>query len=483
VKLPGEERFVLLSIGVSGVKDKNVSRRDFLRDATCAAIGTISLAYIIPSSALGKAGHVAASNRITVGCIGLGNQSWALLRGFLGKTDAQIIAVCDVHATKRQGTREAVEKHYADGRSKGAYKGCSSYNDFRDLVARPDIDAVVIATPDHWHVLISLAAARAGKDIYLEKPMGLSLEEDRALREAVGRYGTVFQFGTQQRSDFKFRRACELVRNGRIGNLHTINVWSPSSGSGGSTTPAPVPPELDYDMWLGPAPLAPYTKDRCSNVNPFFPSPYKIWPFISDYCPGWIAGWGIHPLDIALWGAEKELAGPVEVEGTGVFPADGACDTATNWNVVLTFAANAVTINFKGIGGRSGPAPAEWQQRYGKTGAHGTVFEGTEGWVHVRRGHIDAHPKSLLQSEVSPNEIQLYKSNDHVRNFLDCVKSRAATICPIDTAVRADTLCHLSDIATRLERKLKWNPEKERFVSDDVANRFLRRSMRSPWHM
>lgn len=465
------------------MKNKKINRRAFLKKATGAAFGAISLPHIIPSSALGKAGYVAPSNRITVGCIGTGNQGGALLRGFLGKDDAQVVAICDVHSTKREGSCEVVEKRYAERQSKGTYKGCSSYNDFRRLVARPDIDAVVVATPDHWHVLISLAAAGAGKDIYLEKPIGLSLAEAYTLREAVVRYGTVFQFGTQQRSDFKFRQACELVRNGRIGKLHTINVWSPSSGSGGSMMPAPMPPELDYEMWLGPAPFTPYTKDRCSNVNPFFRSPFKIWPFISDYCIGWIAGWGIHPLDIALWGAEKELTGTVEVEGTGVFPTDGACDTATNWNVTLKFAAGGVTINFKGIGGRSGPAPAEWQQRYGKTGAHGTVFEGTKGWVHVRRGDIDAHPKALLQSQINPNEIQLYKSNDHIRNFLDCVKSRAATICPIDAAVRIDTLCHISNIATQLERKLKWDPKNERFINDDTANRFLVRSMRSPWHL
>ncbi|MHC4750131.1 MAG: Gfo/Idh/MocA family protein [Planctomycetota bacterium] len=459
-----------------------ITRRQFL-GRTAALSGLVALPWIVSSSARGSEGNVAPSERITIGCVGLGNQGSGLLRGFLGKPDVQIVAVCDVHATKREGTRELVEKNYANSQHKGVYKGCSMYNDFRVLVSRPDIDAVVVATPDHWHVLISLAAVRAGKDIYLEKPIGLSLAEDQALREAVIRYGAIFQFGTQQRSGFEFRRACELVRNGRIGKLHTINVWSPSSGSGGSITPAPVPSELDYDMWIGPAPFVPYTKDRCSNVNPFFASPYKIWPFISDYCLGWIAGWGVHPLDIALWGAEKELSGVVEIEGKGIFPPEGACDTATNWDVVLTFADSGVKINFKGIGDINGPAPAEWRQRYDKTGAHGTVFEGTEGWVHVRRGHIDAQPKALLQSEISPNEIQLYKSNDHIRNFLDCIKSRARTICPIDTAMRVDTLCHLSHIATQLERKLRWNPREERFEKDTTANRFLVRSMRSPWHL
>jgi predicted dehydrogenase len=431
----------------------------------------------VPSSALGKAGYVAASNRITVGCIGLGNQGSALLRGFLGKSNTQILAVCDVHSTKRQGTREAVDKHYADRQNKGAYEGCSSYSDFRNLVSRPDIDAVVVATPDHWHVLISLAAARAGKDVYLEKPIGVSVGQAQVLRSVVHRYGTVFQFGTQQRSDFEFRRACELVRNGRIGELRSVNVWSPQSGSGGSMIPTAVPDELDYEMWLGPAPFVPYTKDRCSNVNPFFKSPFKIWPFIRDYCIGWIAGWGIHPLDIALWGAEKELSGPVEVEGTGVFPADGACDTATDWNVVLRYSASGVSLNFRGI------LPGKWRRRYTKAGDHGTAFEGSEGWVHVKRGYVDAHPKSLLQSQIAPDEIQLYRSNDHIANFLDCIKSRAATICPIDAAVRADTICHLSDIATQLEDRLKWDPKQERFINNETANRLLVRAMRSLWHL
>ena len=465
------------------MKEQQTNRRSFLRRAGSAALGTLGLPYMVPSSASGKAGRVGPSNRITAGCIGLGNQGSAVLRGFLGKDDVQIVAVCDVHAIKREETRKLVEKHYADKQGDGSYTGCTAHNDFRDVISQPDIDAVVIATPDHWHVPIAAAAARAGKDTYLEKPIGVSIAQAQALRETVLRYSTVFQFGTQQRSDVEFRSACELVRNGRIGKLHTINVWSPSSESGGSTELAPVPPELDYDMWLGPAPLVPYTKDRCSNVNPFFPSPDKIWPFIGDYCVGWIAGWGVHPLDVALWGADRELAGTVLVEGKGVFPTVAACDTATNWNVILEFPGSGVKIDFRGTGGRNGPAPIEWRQRYAKTGGHGTVFEGTEGWIHVRRGFIDAQPKSLLQSQIGPDEVRLYESNDHIRNFLDCIRSRAATICPIEAAIRVDTLCHLSDIATRLEEKLTWDPEQERFVNNETANRLLARAMRSPWHL
>ncbi|UCD00108.1 MAG: hypothetical protein JSW66_09545, partial [Phycisphaerales bacterium] len=215
----------------------------------------------------------------------------------------------------------------------------------------------------------------------------------------------------------------------------------------------------------------------------FFPSPDKIWPFISDYCIGWIAGWGVHPLDVALWGAGGKIAGVVEVEGTGVFPKTGACDTATNWNVILDLPASGVKIDFRGVGGRNGPAPTQWCRRYPKAGGHGTVFEGTEGWVHVRRGFIDAQPKSLLQSQIGPDEVQLHESNDHIKNFMECIKSRAATICPIETAVRVDTLCHLSDIATRLERKLTWDPQQERFINNETANRLLARAMRSPWRL
>lgn len=463
--------------------DKNSNRRGFLRRAAGAALGPLSLPYVVRSSALSKAGSTVPCNRITVGCIGLGNQGSTLFRGFLGKPDVQVVAVCDVHAAKREETRKVVDRHYADRQGQSSYVGCSSFNDFRDLIFRPDIDAVTIAAPDHWHVPIAVAAARAGKDIYLEKPIGISIAQGQTLRETMFRYGTVFQYGTQQRSDLEFRRACELVRNGRIGKLHTINVWSPSSDSGGSTEPAAVPPELDYDMWLGPAPYVPYTKDRCSNVNPFFPSPDKIWPFICDYCIGWIAGWGVHPLDIALWGADRELAGIVEVEGTGVFPTVGACDTATNWNVILDWPGSGVKIDFRGTGGRNGPAPTPWRRRYPKAGGHGTVFEGTEGWVHVRRGFLDGQPESLLQSKVGPDEVRLYESNDHIRNFLECVRSRAATICPIETAVRVDTLCHLSDIATRLECKLTWDPQQERFINNETANRLLARAMRSPWRL
>ena len=431
------------------MRNKAINRRRFLKRAA----GAISFPYIVTSSAFG------ASEKITVGCIGVGPQGSGDMGNFLRQKDAQVVAVCDVKDPVLKAAQKQVNEHYQG-------TGCDAYKDFRELIARDDIDVVLAAPPDHWHVLIALAAIRSGKDVYLEKPMGLSLAQDQALRTAVHRHGRVFQFGTQQRSERNFRFACELALNGRIGKLHTINVWSPGSSQGGDPRPVPVPDWIDYDMWLGPAPFTPYTKDRCSN---------KLWWFISDYALGFIAGWGVHPLDIALWGGGEKVACPVEIEGKGVWPTEGVCDTAMNWKVTCKY-DSGVTMNFTGD-----PYPDEWKQRYGRTTSHGTAFEGTDGWVHVDRSGINAHPKELLETELGPNDIHLFKSGNHVRNLLDCVKSRAETICNIDVAVQADIICHISDIAIRLEQKLKWDPKTERFANNDAANRRLSRSMRTPW--
>lgn len=438
---------------------RDITRRGFMKKTVGMAAGAVGFPYIIRPSSLGKAGEVAASKRITVGCVGVGPQGSAVMGNFLAQKDVRVVAVSDVKSNVREAAQNSVNKYYQD-------TGCAAYNDFRELIGRDDIDVVLVATCDHWHVLVALAAVKAGKDVYVEKPLGISIEQDQALRAAVHRHGRVFQFGTQQRSSRDFRFACELVRNGRIGKLHTINVWSPGSEAGGSPKPVPVPAWLDYNMWLGPAPSTPYTEDRCSN---------KLWWFISDYAIGFIAGWGIHPIDIAVWGGADKLLCPVELEGKGTWPTEGVCDTAMNWNVTCKY-GSGVTLNFTGF-----PFPQEWQKRYGRTTSHGTAFEGADGWVHVDREGINAHPKELLSTQFGPNEVHLYESNNHVRNLLDCVKSRAATICPVDEAVQGDIICQISDITIRLEQKLKWDPVKERFVNNDAANRRLTRVMRSPW--
>lgn len=450
---------------------KNINRRQFLKTTVAAAAaGTLISACdkqqastVVPSSALGKDGSVAPSNRITVGVIGTGEQGNGVLTNFLYRPDAQVVAVCDVDKTRCDWTAARVDKHYKS-------KGCVAYNDFRDLMARDDIDAVLIATPDHWHVLCAVAAAKAGKDIYMEKPLGKTIEEGQVLRKTVNQYGTVFQFGTQQRSSKQFRVACELVRNGAIGELKTINVWAPPSSVGGSLKIAPIPEGLDYDMWLGPAPYRQYTKNRCASKWAD-----KFWWFNSDYCIGWISGWGIHPIDIALWGGGDKLKGPIDIQGEGVITVEGLCDTATSWNLELKY-QSGVIINFV-----STPLPSNWKERYEKDAGHGTVFEGFKGWVHVDRRGVYASSQSILDLAKSKDFATLYKSNNHVGNFLDCIKTRAKTICTVEDAFATDVLCQISDIAIRTRRKLKWDIKKEMFVDDAEATRRLSGSMRSPW--
>jgi predicted dehydrogenase len=435
-------------------RQKILSRRQFLKRAAAVAGGIAAAPYVITSTALGAEGRPPASDRITVGHIGVGGRGSALLTNFLELTDSQVVAVCDVKRPARENAQRAVNNHHRN-------QGCAAYVDFRELTGRPDIDVAVVASTDHWHVLHALTAVRAGKDVYCEKPLGLSVGQDKALRNAVQRYGRIFQFGTQERSSWSTRQACEAVLNGWVGKIHTIKVGSRYSVASGNYPPMPVPDWLDYDLWLGPAPWAPYTENRVSNSH---------WFHISDYALGFIAGCGIHTIDMATWGNGTDLTGPVEVEGTGEFPRDGLCNCATGWNVNLKF-ANGVLMNFTD----------------GERNPLGVLFQGTDGWVFVKERHLggtfDANPKSLLRRTLAPDEIHLPVSNHHQQNFMECVRTRRQTVAPIDVAACSDTLCQLSDIAMRLGRKLKWDPVKEEFPGDAEANRMLDRPMRSPWRL
>lgn len=440
--------------------NENITRRAFGR-RTLTAAAVAAFPTIIPSSALGLAGTTAPSNRVAVGCIGVGDRGSYLLETVLQEKGAQVVAVCDVKTDRREHACKMVNDYYEN-------QDCAAYLEYEKVVGRDDIDACIIASCDHWHALLSLAATKAGKGVYCEKPLSVSMEQNRALREAVRVHKTVFQFGTQQRSDEKFLQACELVRNGRIGQLKTINVWSPESSSGGSLEEAPIPANLDYERWLGPAPFKVYTKDRDSNA---------WWWFIEDYALGFIAGWGIHPLDIALWGAGDLMHTPVVVEGTGAFPKDGLCNTATQWEISLKY-ESGVEIDY-----RSQPAPEAWAKRYGLTATHGTAFEGTDGWVAVNRNDITASKEGLARDKIKENEIHLYKSRHHMRNFVECVRDGKDPVSPIEEAVNGDALCHISDIAIRLNRPLRWNPAVERFENDDEANARLTRPIREPWNV
>jgi len=450
----------------------SINRRSFLRTNFALALAAGAFPSIIPASALGRAGKAAPNSRIAVGCIGTGPQGRGVMNGFLSQADAQVVAVCDVKTDQLELARAAVNARYQNS-------DCMGSGHFDKLLARQDIDAVLIATPDHWHAHVAVAAARAGKDIYLEKPMGLSLAEDQILRKEVQRNKRVFQFGTQQRSSREFWRACQLVRNGRIGKLKHINVWAPASAPGGSTTPVPVPDTINYDRWLGPARFSPYTADKCLAEG-------KTWWFNTDYALGFIAGWGVHPLDIALWGHPNMFRGRMSIAGRAIFPTEGAGNTSVAWQVNFTF-ADGVTMDFRGTPNGFKETNAlndftAWREKYGHVQDHGTAFEGTEGWVTVKRGSLRTSPATLVEEPMESFKIQLPRSTNHVRNFLDCVKNRARTVCPIEESVQADTLCQLSDIATRLERKLSFNCRTEKFVGDDKANRKLElRPMRPPY--
>ena len=443
-----------------------MTRRQFLK--TTAAASAIGALQFIPSRALGRAGLVAPSKRVALGVIGLGIQGAGDMLAFLGNSEVQVIAVCDVHEEQRAKGKKAVDTFYSNS-------DCAAHKDFRELIARPDIDAVQITTPDHWHPLIAIEAARHGKHMYQEKPMGWSFRAAHAVQKAVKESGVVFQFGTQQRSDGKFRFACELVRNGKIGRLKTILVGVPGSVAACPIQPVEsVPLELDYDLWLGPAPKAPYCYQRC---RPFTQKDgWSTWYSISDYCMGMIGNWGVHHLDIAQWGNNSELSGPTEIQGTGEFPQGMLTDCCVNWQVENCYANGVTLVHMDDATSSKHPL-----QKGGH--GHGVMFLGTEGWVHVDREKLDAQPASLLDIKIGSNEVQLFKSTNHGANFIDAVKGRNKPAAPIEIAVRTDTLCNLQLIAAKLRRKLHWNPEKEQFLNDNEANALLDRPMRAPWKL
>lgn len=451
------------------------TRREFL--IAGAALGAaIVVPYIVPRRVRGAEGVVPPSERIIMGCIGVGSMGGGHLRAFLGQKDVRVVAACDLRNAFRQRARQQIDETYGDRNAK-------TYNDFRELLARSDIDAVCIATPDHWHGLIGIEAARNGKDMYLEKPADIQVAAAKALRRAVNDYGVVFQFGTQQRSGRDFRFGCELVRNGRIGKVQTIVVGSVPGLSlpNQPTQPEPDPREFDYDMWLGPAPWAPYSFERSASRAE---GSAGHWMHIHDYGLGCLSGaWGIHHVDIAQWGNGTDDTGPLEIEGTGVIPRDGLCDAPLTWRVEHLYANGVTMIHMDSLHTAAEfPQFAQAAPSLQIPGC-GILFIGSDGWVMVSRGGIDARPKTLLQETFDSGEVRLPVSNDHKRNFLECVRTRGKTICPVDTAVRSDTICHLDDLAIRLGRKLHWDPQKELFLGDDQANRMLRRPMRSPWKL
>lgn len=420
-------------------------RRDFL-----VAAGGLAGWGILGGRARGE---VAANSKLAIGVIGVGGRGKAHMKEFFADKGARVVAVCDVRAGEEEKAKALAAQNYGDD-------SCAAHGDFMELLGRKDIDAVSIAVPDHWHALVALAALRAGKHVYLEKPFAFTVAEGRAVVEAAKASGAVFQVGTQQRSTANYRLACELVRNGRIGKLRTVRVGSPFGFRGGSTAPAPVPEGIDYERWLGPAPWVPYTEGRCDGGGG------NGWYHIRDYCAGWLTAWGSHDVDIAHWGMGADATGPVEVDAWGVFPEVGACDTAWKWRAECTYADEVKVIY-----------ATEQENR------HGVRFEGDGGWVFVRRGFTDSNPKGLLYETIRPGEERLVAADNHFECFLDAIRTGREVTAPPEGAHRSTSACHLMHISMRLGRKLRWDPAVEKFVGDDAANRMLARAMRAPWSL
>lgn len=451
----------------------DVSRRHFLTTAAAASAVVAGFPAIVPASVLGQ--H-APSRRINVGAIGTGRIARVHdLPGIWRHPEARIVAVCDIDRRRMDEAKTLVNDHYAQDTGK-PHDGVRGYTDYRELLADSDIDAVVISTPDHWHTIIAIAAAQAGKDIYLQKPASLTIAEGRALSDAVHRTGVIFQIGSQQRSAVQFRHAAELVRNGRIGELKTVQVGLPGDPGGPDEPEMPVPPTLDYDMWLGSTPRVYYTENR---VHPQQGYDRPGWLRCEQFGAGMITGWGAHHLDIAHWGMGTEFTGPVEVWGKAEFPTSGLWDVHGPFRTEARY-ANGVHMIV------SGDFP------------NGVRFEGTEGWVFVSRGNeavTSSDPTSklrdtqalassdprILTSEIGPDGIHLHRSSSHHGNWLECVRSRQQPIAPVEVAHRSCTACLLHHIAMKIDRRLSWDPLNERFRNDDEANALLSRPQRWPY--
>jgi predicted dehydrogenase len=383
----------------------------------------------------------------------------ANLRTLIGFDDLQIAAVCETDQWRMDNARGEVEKHYGAKAASGKYAGCATFRDFRELLARKDIDAVMVSTPDHWHAPMGVAAARAGKDVLMEKPITLTISEGRIMADTMKMYGRIFRVDSEFRSNRFFHQAAELALNGRIGKIHTIRTGTPRETPGGDAKPMPVPEGLDYAMWLGPAPDAPYTLDR---VHPVKEYGRPGWMKLRDYCDGMICNWGTHLNDISQWGNGTERTGPVEVEGKGTYPSDGFYNVLIDFQVTYRF-ANGVTQHYT----MSRPF---------------VRFEGDGGWIEAEMGKITAEPADILKARPGANEIRLPLKSEK-RDFVDCVKSRAQPIADAEVGHRTTSLCHLGHIAVQLGRKLKWDPVAEKFPEDAEANRLLGRFLKAPWRL
>lgn len=407
---------------------------------------------------------------INVAIIGCGGISafnvYPLTRKFDDR--AIITAVCDVYKHRRDNMAKELNAQYGEGTTR-------AYPDFREILERKDVDAVCICAHDNWHVPMSIAAAKAGKDIYCQKPLSISMEWSKILRQEVEKAKVIFQFGTQQRSWTPFRKTCELVRNGYIGELKEILVWCPDMSTQadrfrgkpyGSTEEVAVPDGLDYDGWQGPSDLVPYTVDRCTTYGGYHAPETSL---------GFIAGWGIHPLDIAQWGNRSDDTSPIKYEGTGSLPKEGIFRTVEQWDIHATY-ENGMPLRFMDF--RTAKEPLKGFEHDGN---HGTLFRGSKGYITVNRRGVKSDIPGIIKTELKKSDETLYVSREHTGNFLDCIKSRRKPVCTLEAAIRSDTICHMTDITVRTGRTINWDPEAETIKGDAEASKLLDRPARKKW--
>lgn len=431
-----------------------LNRRQFLT----AALATLAVPTIIPATALGRGGRPAASERITLAAVGWGGMGPHNTQAFLQMPDCQVVAVCDVDAQHLAAGVTAVNQHYQN-------RDCRGYADYRELLARPDIDAVMLALPDHWHALVAVEAARQGKDIYGEKPLARTIREQQAIVRAVQEHRRIWQTGSWQRSLANFRKACEIVRNGLIGRVTRVEVGLPAGHTGQMAPedfqPRPPPPELDYDLWLGPAALVPYVPARI----------HRWWRWNYNTGGGQLLDWVGHHADIAHWGLGMDDNGPLTVEGQGEFPpADAVWNTCTRYRIEARYPQGVTMII---AGGH-------------KDIRSGTKWIGTEGWVWVDRGGFEASDEAWSEMKELPDSlarIRLYRSTHHQRNFVDCVKTRRPTVTPVEVAHHSTIPGHLGLIAMMVGRKIQWDARREVIVNDPGAAALLGRVYRPPWRL
>ncbi|MCE5185615.1 MAG: Gfo/Idh/MocA family oxidoreductase [Planctomycetaceae bacterium] len=454
-----------------------MKRRDFLKNSFVTTGSLIGMPAILTSCSFGQ---TARNGKINIGQIGFGRIARSHDLPLTIKHDmCRVVAVADVDSKRAQDGKKWIEDYYAKKTGQANYVDVKVYADYKEMLADKNIDAVIISTPDHWHAQPAMEAALAGKDIYMQKPTSLTIAEGRQMADVMKKTGRIFQLGSQQRSTNPwphFKRVCELVRNGKIGQLQNIKIGLPSDPSGPEEPEMPVPPNLNYEMWLGSTPLVYYTENRVHPQNGY---DRPGWLRCEQFGAGMITGWGVHHLDIAHWGMGAEFTGPVEIEGTAEFPKSGLWDVHGDYNVVAKY-ANGVTMNVSTVH------------------PNGIRFEGTEGWIFVTRGSTrvtDSDPmtgdpnkspvlvsdRKIYDAVIGPNDVHLYDSPEQHLNWLQCILSRKEPISPAEVAHRSCSACLLSHIAMKLKRKLRWDPAKEQFIDDAEANGMIARPQRKPY--